>query len=95
MKSDAPLTLTIRYLKGSLLGQRQNEEMRDRIHPHPKRRGQKISAWAAILFATALVDTIYGMNFDLTMARANGADPSKAGARLRPTSGASERSVCP
>ena len=51
---------------GTLVSQRQNDEMR-----HLSETGlaqseevKKISGWAAILFAPTLIGTIYGMNFD-------------------------------
>jgi magnesium transporter len=50
----------------TLLGQRQNEEMRHLTEASLTQNEEvkKISAWAAILFAPTLVGTIYGMNFD-------------------------------
>jgi magnesium transporter len=50
----------------TLLGQRQNEEMRHLTEASLAQNEdvKKISAWAAILFAPTLVGTIYGMNFD-------------------------------
>jgi magnesium transporter len=50
----------------TLLGQRQNEEMRHLTEASLAQNEEvkKISAWAAILFAPTLVGTIYGMNFD-------------------------------
>ncbi|WP_022885698.1 magnesium/cobalt transporter CorA [Glaciibacter superstes] len=49
----------------SLVGQRQNEEMRHLTETSLAQSEQvkKISSWAAILFAPTLVGTIYGMNF--------------------------------
>ena len=50
----------------TLLGQRQNEEVRHLTEASLTQNEEvkKISAWAAILFAPTLVGTIYGMNFD-------------------------------
>ena len=50
----------------TLLGQRQNEEVRHLTEASLAQNEEvkKISAWAAILFAPTLVGTIYGMNFD-------------------------------
>ena len=50
----------------TLVGQRQNEEMRHLTEASLAQNEdvKKISAWAAILFAPTLVGTIYGMNFD-------------------------------
>jgi magnesium transporter len=50
----------------TLLGQRQNEEMRNLTQASLAQNEEvkRISAWAAILFAPTLVGTIYGMNFD-------------------------------
>jgi magnesium transporter len=49
----------------TLVGQRQNEEMRGLTAASLAQNEEvkKISAWAAILFAPTLVGTIYGMNF--------------------------------
>ncbi|RXZ67424.1 magnesium and cobalt transport protein CorA [Agromyces albus] len=49
----------------TLVGQRQNEEMKRLTETSLAQSEQtkKISSWAAILFAPALVGTIYGMNF--------------------------------
>ena len=51
----------------TLVGQRQNEEMKRLTETSLAQSEQtkKISSWAAILFAPTLVGTIYGMNFDL------------------------------
>jgi magnesium transporter len=51
----------------TLVGQRQNEEMRNLTEASLAQNEEvkRISAWAAILFAPTLVGTIYGMNFDL------------------------------
>ncbi|HYI32753.1 MAG TPA: magnesium/cobalt transporter CorA [Glaciibacter sp.] len=49
----------------TLVGQRQNDEMR-RLSENSLAQSEevkKISSWAAILFAPTLVGTIYGMNF--------------------------------
>ncbi|MDQ2749266.1 MAG: magnesium and cobalt transport protein CorA [Actinomycetota bacterium] len=50
----------------TLVGQRQNEEMRSLTESSLAQNEEvkRISAWAAILFAPTLVGTIYGMNFD-------------------------------
>jgi len=50
----------------TLVGQRQNDEMRSLTEASLAQNEEvkKISAWAAILFARTLVGTIYGMNFD-------------------------------
>jgi magnesium transporter len=50
----------------TLVGQRQNEEMRGITEASLAQNEQmkKISGWAAILFAPSLVGAIYGMNFD-------------------------------
>jgi Mg2+ and Co2+ transporter CorA len=49
----------------TLVGQRQNDEMRALTEASllQNEEVKKISAWAAILFAPTLVGTIYGMNF--------------------------------
>ncbi|WP_139415947.1 magnesium and cobalt transport protein CorA [Agromyces laixinhei] len=49
----------------TLVGQRQNEEIKRLTETSLAQSEQtkKISSWAAILFAPALVGTIYGMNF--------------------------------
>ncbi len=51
----------------TVVGQRQNEEMRhlSETSVAQSEEVKKISAWAAILFAPTLVGTVYGMNFDL------------------------------
>lgn len=50
----------------TLVGQRQNEEMKvlTQASLTQNEEVKKISAWAAILFAPTLVGTVYGMNFD-------------------------------
>lgn len=50
----------------TVVGQRQNEEMRHLSETSiaQSEEVKKISSWAAILFAPTLVGTIYGMNFD-------------------------------
>jgi magnesium transporter len=50
----------------TLVGQRQNDEMRRLTEASLAQNEEvkRISAWAAILFAPTLVGTIYGMNFD-------------------------------
>jgi magnesium transporter len=52
-------------VNATLVGQRQNEEMKNLTHASLRQNEQvkKLSAWAAILFAPTLVGTIYGMNF--------------------------------
>jgi magnesium transporter len=49
----------------TLVGQRQNEEMKKLTETSLAQNDQvkRISSWAAILFAPTLVGTIYGMNF--------------------------------
>ncbi|QGU08760.1 Magnesium transport protein CorA (plasmid) [Corynebacterium occultum] len=49
----------------TLVGQRQNEEMRrlSELSLAQSEEVKKISSWAAILFAPTLVGTVYGMNF--------------------------------
>ncbi|WP_375426732.1 magnesium and cobalt transport protein CorA [uncultured Friedmanniella sp.] len=49
----------------TLVGQRQNDEMRSLTQTSLDQNEQvkRISSWAAILFAPTLVGTIYGMNF--------------------------------
>ncbi|MGP3971895.1 magnesium and cobalt transport protein CorA [Streptomyces sp. 6N223] len=53
-------------VNATLVGQRQNEEMKALAEAGHAQNEEikKISAWAAILFAPTLVGTIYGMNFD-------------------------------
>src|SRR5262249_19851546 len=53
-------------VQATLVGQRQNEEMRALTETSLAQNEEvkRISAWAAILFAPTLVGTIYGMNFD-------------------------------
>jgi magnesium transporter len=53
-------------VNSTLVGQRQNEEMRRLTEASLAQNEEvkRISAWAAILFAPTLVGTIYGMNFD-------------------------------
>ncbi|MFC6357122.1 magnesium and cobalt transport protein CorA [Luethyella okanaganae] len=50
----------------TLVGQRQNDEMRHLSETSlaQSEEVKKISGWAAILFAPTLIGTIYGMNFD-------------------------------
>jgi magnesium transporter len=69
----AERTESFRQLLGSMLtvnaavvGQRQNEEMRRLTEASLAQNDavQKVSAWAAILFAPTLIGTVYGMNFD-------------------------------
>jgi magnesium transporter len=50
----------------TLVGQRQNEEMRNLTETSlaQSEEVKRISSWAAILFAPTLVGTIYGMNFE-------------------------------
>lgn len=53
-------------VNATLVGQRQNEEMRS-LTEASYAQGQevkKISSWAAILFAPSLIGGVYGMNFD-------------------------------
>lgn len=53
-------------VNSTLVGQRQNEEMRrlSETSLAQNEEVKRISAWAAILFAPTLVGTIYGMNFN-------------------------------
>ena len=53
-------------VNATLVGQRQNEEMRHLSESSLAQNEEvkKISSWAAILFAPTLVGTVYGMNFD-------------------------------
>jgi magnesium transporter len=53
-------------VNGTLVAQRQNEEMTSLSEASNAQNEEvkKISAWAAILFAPTLIGTIYGMNFD-------------------------------
>ncbi|WP_456697476.1 magnesium and cobalt transport protein CorA [Aeromicrobium sp. P5_D10] len=53
-------------VQSTLVGQRQNEEMRHLTEASLEQNEEvkKISAWAAILFAPTLVGTVYGMNFE-------------------------------
>jgi magnesium transporter len=53
-------------VQATLIGQRQNEEMRSLTETSLQQSEEvkRISSWAAILFAPTLVGTIYGMNFD-------------------------------
>ncbi|MFI0446756.1 magnesium and cobalt transport protein CorA [Actinomadura sp. 6N118] len=53
-------------LNATLVGQAQNEEMKNLAEASNAQNEEvkKISAWAAILFAPTLIGTIYGMNFD-------------------------------
>jgi magnesium transporter len=50
----------------TLVGQRQNDEMRSLTESSLSQNEEvkRISAWAAIFFAPTLVGTVYGMNFD-------------------------------
>ena len=54
-------------VNATLVGQRQNEEMRvlSEVSNAQNEEVKKISAWAAILFAPTLVGTVYGMNFEI------------------------------
>ena len=59
------LLSTMLTVNATVVGQRQNEEMR-RLSEAGLAQNEvvkKISAWAAILFAPTLVGTVYGMNF--------------------------------
>ena len=53
-------------VNATIVGERQNEEMRamTRASLTQTEEVKKISAWAAILFAPTLVGTVYGMNFE-------------------------------
>ncbi len=53
-------------VNATLVGQRQNDEMRTLSETSNAQNEEvkKISAWAAILFAPTLVGTVYGMNFE-------------------------------
>ncbi|HET6672889.1 MAG TPA: magnesium and cobalt transport protein CorA [Agromyces sp.] len=50
----------------TLVGQRQNEEMKHLSETNlaQSEEVKKISSWAAIIFAPTLIGTVYGMNFD-------------------------------
>ncbi|MEQ1735447.1 MAG: CorA family divalent cation transporter, partial [Rhodoglobus sp.] len=52
-------------VQSTLVTQKQNDEVRNLTQASIEQGDQvkKISSWAAILFAPALVGTIYGMNF--------------------------------
>jgi magnesium transporter len=52
-------------VQATLVGQRQNEEMRSLTEASLAHNEEvkRISSWAAILFAPTLVGTVYGMNF--------------------------------
>jgi magnesium transporter len=56
---------SILTVNATLVSQEQNEEMRrlSKASYDQNEAVKKISAWAAILFAPALIGTIYGMNF--------------------------------
>ncbi len=53
-------------VQSTLVGQRQNEEMRAMTETSLTQNEEvkKISAWAAIFFAPTFVASVYGMNFD-------------------------------
>lgn len=53
-------------VQSTLVTQAQNEEMRNlaRTSVTQGEQVKKISSWAAILFAPALIGTVYGMNFE-------------------------------
>jgi magnesium transporter len=53
-------------VNATLVGQAQNEEMRNLAEASNNQNEEvkKVSAWAAILFAPTVIGTIYGMNFD-------------------------------
>jgi Mg2+ and Co2+ transporter CorA len=57
---------TVLVIKAALVGQAQNEEVKRLTEASYAQNEEvkKISAWAAILFAPALVGTVYGMNFE-------------------------------
>ena len=57
---------TVLTLHAMLVGQAQNEEVRQltRASYAQNEEIKKISAWAAIFFAPTLIGTVYGMNFD-------------------------------
>jgi magnesium transporter len=60
------LLVNILNVNSALVGQRQNEEI-TRLTESSLRQGEevkRISSWAAILFAPALIGAVYGMNFD-------------------------------
>jgi len=54
-------------VNATLVGQAQNEEMRNLTQASYTQNEEvkRISAWAAILFAPTLIGTVYGMNFDV------------------------------
>jgi magnesium transporter len=53
-------------VNATLVGQRQNEEMKALTEASFAQNEEikKVSAWAAILFAPTVIGTVYGMNFD-------------------------------
>jgi magnesium transporter len=53
-------------VNAAVVGQRQSEEMRRLTEASLAQNNavQKVSGWAAILFAPTVIGTIYGMNFD-------------------------------
>ncbi|HEY0168548.1 MAG TPA: magnesium and cobalt transport protein CorA [Jatrophihabitans sp.] len=60
------LLQNILTVNATLVAQRQNEETQRLTETSLKQNEEvkKISSWAAILFAPALIGTVYGMNFD-------------------------------
>ena len=59
------LLQSILTVNGTLVGQRQNDEIQRLTEASLLQSGEvkRISSWAAILFAPTLVGTVYGMNF--------------------------------
>jgi magnesium transporter len=63
----------------TLVGLSQNEEVKALTQASIAQNNEvkKISAWAAILFAPTLVDTVYGMNFEGSTAARSGPTPGR------------------
>ena len=61
-----PMLEGILTVNATLVGQRQNEEMRALTEASFTQNEEikKVSAWAAILFAPTVIGTVYGRNFD-------------------------------
>jgi magnesium transporter len=61
-----PMLEGILTVNATLVGQRQNEEMKALTEASFAQNEEikKVSAWAAILFAPTVIGTVYGMNFD-------------------------------
>ena len=64
-RGSGQLLRDILTVNATLVAQTQNEEMKTlTLTSSAQNEEEKISAWAAILFAPTLVGTVYGMNFD-------------------------------